>query len=112
MQFGPVRIHLGEALHELARKKGVVIEKGHLMPDHVHMCLSIPPRLSVSNFVGFIKGRSALSIARRFKEKQRNFNGEAFWARGYYVSTIGLDENMIRDQEKNDIYRDQLNFGV
>ncbi|BCD96858.1 hypothetical protein MARGE09_P1058 [Marinagarivorans cellulosilyticus] len=86
------------------------------MPDHVHMCLSIPPKMSVSSAVGFIKGKSAISIARRFKGKQRNFNGEAFWARGYYVSTVGLDEMMareyIRNQEKNDIHRDQLNLEV
>ncbi len=84
------------------------------MPDHVHMCLSIPPKFSVSNVVGFIKGKSAISIARKFKGRQRNFNGEAFWARGYYVSTVGLDEEVIREyirnQEKNDIHRDQLNL--
>ncbi|MFT5815065.1 MAG: putative transposase, partial [Psychroserpens sp.] len=76
--------------HELARQKGVIIEEGHLMPDYVHMCLSIPPKLAVSNVVGFIKGKSAISIARTFKGKQRNFTGEAFWARGYFVSTVGL----------------------
>ncbi|WP_236984781.1 IS200/IS605 family transposase [Marinagarivorans cellulosilyticus] len=114
--FGSLRHHLGDIFHELARQKGVVIEEGHVMPDHVHMCLSIPPKMSVSSAVGFIKGKSAISIARRFKGKQRNFNGEAFWARGYYVSTVGLDEMMVREyirnQEKNDIHRDQLNLEV
>ena len=114
--FGSLRHHLGDIFHELARQKGVIIEEGHVMPDHVHMCLSIPPKMSVSSAVGFMKGKSAISIARRFKGKQRNFNGEAFWARGYYVSTVGLDEMMVREyirnQEKNDIHRDQLNLEV
>ncbi|MFT6389202.1 MAG: putative transposase [Cellvibrionaceae bacterium] len=80
------------------------------------MCLSIPPKVVVSNVVGFIKGKSAISIARQFKVRQRNFNGEAFWDRGYYVSSVGLGEGMIkeyiRNQEKNDIHRDQLNLKV
>jgi putative transposase len=107
---------VGNVFHDLARQKGVVIEEGHLMFDHVHMCLSIPPKVAVSNVVGFITGKSAISIARQLKGRQRNFNGEAFWARGYYVSTVGLDEDTIkeyiRDQEKNDIHRDQLNLKV
>ncbi len=86
------------------------------MKDHVHMCLSIPPKYSVSTVVGFLKGKSAISIAKNFKGRQRNFNGEAFWARGFYVSTVGLDEDMvkeyIRNQEKNDVHRDQLNIGI
>ncbi len=114
--FGAVRKHLGDVFHELARRQGVVIEEGHLMKDHVHMCLSIPPKLSVSHVVGYMKGKSAISIARNFKGKQRNFTGEAFWARGYFVSTVGLDEEMvrayIRNQEEQDCHRDQLKFGV
>jgi putative transposase len=102
--------------HDLALQKGVVIEEGHLMRDHVHMFLSIPPKYSVSTVVGFLKGKSAISIAKNFKGRQRNFNGEAFWARGYYVSTVGLDEDMvkeyIRNQEKNDVHRDQLNIRI
>ena len=86
------------------------------MPDHVHMCLIIPPKYSVSNVVGFIKGKSAISIARAFKGKQRNFSGEGFLARGYFVSTVGLDENMVREyirnQEKQDVERDQLKLGI
>ncbi len=116
MIFGSIRRHLGEVFHDLARQKGVVIEEGHLMPDHVHMCLCILPKLSVSNVVGFMKGKSAISIARKFKGRQRNFNGEAFRVRGYFVSTVGLDENMVREyirnQEKNDASRDQLKLGV
>ena len=114
--FGAIRKHLGEVFHELARRKGVTIEEGHLMADHVHMCLSIPPKFSVSNVVGYLKGKSAISIARNFKGKQRNFNGEAFWARGFFVSTVGLDEDVVREyirnQEKEDTRRDQLKFGI
>jgi putative transposase len=114
--FGGIRKHLGDVFHELARQKGVVIEEGHLMMDHVHMCLSIPPKFAVSNVVGFIKGKSAISIARQFKGRQRNYSGEEFWARGYFVSTVGLDEEMVREyirnQEKEDEHRDQLKFGV
>ena len=115
MIFGGIRNHLGDVFHELARQKGVVIEEGHLMQDHVHMCLSIPPKFSVSNVVGFIKGKSAISIARQFKGR-RNYAGEEYWARGYFVSTVGLDEDMVReylrDQGKEDEHRDQLKFGV
>jgi putative transposase len=114
--YGLIRAHLGEILHELAKRRGVVIEEGHLMPDHIHMCISIPPKYAVSNVVGYLKGKSAISIARKFKGKQRNFTGEHFWARGYFVSTVGLDENMvieyIRNQEKLDEQQDQLRFGV
>ena len=114
--FGTIRKHLGEIFHDLAKRKGVVSEEGHLMKDHVHMCLSIPPKLAVSNVVGYLKGKSAISIARHFKGKQKNFNGEAFWARGYFVSTVGLDKEMIREyirnQEKNDVQRDQPEFGL
>jgi len=116
MIFGSIRTHLGEIFHDLARQKGVIIEEGHLMPDHVHMCLSIPPKYSVSNVVGYLKGKSAISIARTFKGKQKNFCGESFWARGYFVSTVGLDENMVREyirnQEKQDVAREQLKFGI
>ncbi len=114
--YGAIRKHLGEVLHELAKRKGVVIEEGHLMPDHIHMCISIPPKYAVSNVVGYLKGKSAISIARRFKGRQRNFTGEHFWARGYFVSTVGLDEDMvieyIRSQEKADEQQDQLRFGL
>ena len=85
------------------------------MMDHVHMCISIPPKYAVSNVVGYLKGKSAIAIARKFKGKQRNFNGEHFWARGYFVSTVGLDEEMvrqyIREQEFNDPSRHQMTLG-
>ena len=70
--------------------------EGHLMPDHVHMCISIPPKYAVSNVVGYMKGKSAIKIARQYGGRERNFTGESFWARGYYVSTVGLDEEMVR----------------
>ena len=65
------------------------------MADHIHMCISIPPKYAVSNVVGYLKGKSAISIARKFRGRQRNFSGEHFWARGYFVSTVGLDEEMV-----------------
>ncbi|TBW01551.1 IS200/IS605 family transposase [Azotobacter chroococcum] len=114
--FGAIRKHLGELLHELARQRESRIVEGPLMPDHGHMCISIPPKHSVSYVVGYIKGKSAISIARRFMEKTKNFTGENFWAWGYFVSTVGLDEEMvrayIRNQEKEDEHYDQLKFGL
>ena len=96
--------------------KGVEIVEGHLMRDHVHMCLSIPPKYSVSNVVGFMKGKSAIQIARQYMGKKRNFTGENFWARGYFVSTVGLDEEVvkqyIRNQEKEDEHYEQLTLGL
>ena len=114
--FGAIRKHLGKILHELPDQKECKILEGHLMTDHVHMCISIPPKYSVSNVVGYIKGKSAISIARRFMGKSRNFGGESFWARGYFVSTVGLDEETvrayIREQEKEDEHHDQRRLGM
>ena len=112
--FGKLRRHLGEILHELAKQKQSRIVEGHLRPDHVHICISIPPKFAVSSVVGFIKGKSAISIARNFLGRRRNFTGESFWARGYFVSTVGLDEVMVREyirnQEKEDKRLEQLNL--
>ena len=83
--FGSLRKYLGEILHELASHKESKIVEGHLMPDHVHMCISIPPKYAVSNVVGYIKGKSAIQIARRFGSRQRNFTGENFWTRGHFL---------------------------
>jgi putative transposase len=80
----------------LAEQKDSAIEEGHLMPDHVHMMISIPPKYAVSQVVGFIKGKSAIHIARVYSERKRNFVGQHFWARGYFVSTVGRDEEVIR----------------
>ena len=94
--FGSLRKYLGEIFHELAAHKESRIMEGQLMPDHVHMCLSVPPKYAVSNGVGYLKGKSAILIARRFGGRERNFTGEVFWARGYFVSTVGLDEAVVR----------------
>ena len=114
--FGGIRKYLGKMLHELAVPKGCKIVEGHLMSDHIHMCISIPPKYSVLNVVGYIKGKSAIGIARHIMGKSRNFSGEIFWARGYFVSTVGLDEAMvrayIREQEKEDERYEQLKLGV
>ena len=114
--FGALRRHLGEVFRELAQHKKSAVVEGHLMPDHVHICLSIPPKYAVSNVVGYIKGKSAITIARRFGGRTRNFTGEVFWARGYFVSTVGLDEAMvrayIRNQEAEDERYEQMKLGV
>lgn len=110
--FGVIRKDLGIILKDLARQKGSEIQEGHLMSDHVHMLISIPPKYSVANVVGYIKGKSAIHIARRFRGKERNYTGEHFWARGYFVSTVGRDEITIREyiknQEKEDVRQQQL----
>lgn len=114
MIFGKLRKHLGELFHDLAKQKGCELVEGHLQMDHVHMCISIPPKYAVSNVVGFIKGKSAIAIARQFMGKTKNFTGENFWARGYFVSTVGLDEQVvrayIRDQEKEEERYEQLSL--
>jgi len=90
------------------------IEEGHLMPDHVHMMISIPPKYAVSQVVGYIKGKSAIHLARVYGERKRNFVGQHFWARGYFVSTVGRDEVTIREyirkQEEEDARLDQMNL--
>jgi putative transposase len=88
--FGSLRRHLGEIFHDLAGYKESKIVEGHLMGDHVHICISIPPKYAVANVVGYLKGKSAIQIARKFGGRQRNFTGENFWARGYYVLYLGL----------------------
>ena len=109
-----LRRYLGEVFHRLAAQKESKIEEGHLMPDHVHMMLSIPPKYAVSQVVGFIKGKSAIHLARVYGEKKRNFVGQHFWAHGFFVNTVGRDEEAIRayirNQEKEDQRLDQLNL--
>jgi len=110
--FGQIRRQLREILRRLAEQKESRIEEGHLMPDHVHMMISIPPKYSVSQLIGYIKGKSAIQIAREFAGRKRNFVGQHFWARGYYVSTVGRDETVIREyirhQEQEDRRQEQL----
>jgi putative transposase len=107
-----LRKYLGEVFRKLAAQKESRIEEGHLMRDHVHMLISIPPKYSVSQVIGYIKGKSAIHLARVYGERKRNFVGQHFWARGYFVSTVGRDEEVIRqyiqNQEAEDKRLDQL----
>ncbi len=109
--YGELRRNLGVVIRKLAEQKGSHIEEGHLMPDHVHIMISIPPKHSVSQVIGYIKGKSAIHVARTFMGKNQNFVGEHFWARGYFVSTVGSNEevirNYIRNQEAEDRRLDQ-----
>lgn len=109
--YGELRRHLGEVFKKLAAQKESRIEEGHLMPDHVH---TIPPKYAVSQVVGYIKGKSAIHLARVYAERRRNFVGQHFWARGYFVSTVGRDEQVIREyirnQEREDARLEQLNL--
>ena len=110
--YGQLRQYLGEVLRELARQKESRVEAGQLQPDHVHMLLSIPPKYAVAQVVGYIKGKSAIHIARTYGGRQQNFVGEHFWARGYFVTTVGHDEEgvrqYIRAQEVEDRRLEQL----
>src|SRR6478609_4264788 len=112
--YAELRKHLGEVFRRLASQKESRIEEGHLMPDHVHMLISIPPKYAVSQVVGYVKGKSAIHLARVYGEQRRNFVGQHFWARGYFVNTVGRDEAAIRayiqDQEKEDIRLEQMNL--
>ena len=112
--YAELRKHLGELFRRLASQKESRIEEGHLMPDHVHMLISIPPKYAVSQVVGYIKGKSAIHLARVYGERKRNFVGQHFWARGYFVSTVGRDETSIREyirnQEQEDMRLDQMNL--
>ena len=107
-----LRKHLGEVFRELCRQRECVVLEGHLMADHVHMLVSLPPKYSVSQVLGYIKGKSAIHIARTYEGKKRNFVGMHFWARNYWVSTVGRDEQAVRkyiqEQEKQDQRLDQL----
>ncbi|MBY0446782.1 MAG: IS200/IS605 family transposase [Burkholderiales bacterium] len=94
--YGALRKHLGEIFRELAKQRECHVVEGHLMIGHVYMCLSVLAKYSISNVVGFINGKSVISIARQFGGRERNFTEELFWARGYFISTVGLDEEMVR----------------
>ena len=110
--YGQLRKYLGPVFKDLAVRKESSVLEGHLRPDHVHMLVSVPPKYSVSQVVGFIKGKSAIHIARTYTGRRKNFTGQHFWARGYYVSTVGVDEevvrNYIKNQEREDKRLDQL----
>ena len=110
--FGQLRKDFGPLFRSLAEQKESRVEEGHVMADHVHMLLSIPPRTRSPRIVGFIKGKSAIHIARSYLGVRRNYTGQHFWARGYFVTTVGRDENAfreyIRNQETEDKRLDQL----
>lgn len=103
--YGKVRKFLGLVFHELAGQRRSEILEGHMVPDHVHMLIRIPPKYSVAEVVGYLKGKSAIAVARQFGDRRHHFNGEALWARGYAVSTVGFEENQIRHYIRN---QDQL----
>ena len=110
--YKELRRHLGEVFRQLARQKESEIEEGHLLPDHVHMLIAIPPKHAVSQVMGYIKGKSAIHLARVYGERKKNFVGQHFWARGFYVSTVGRDEQAvrkyIREQEEEDKRLEQM----
>ena len=112
--YGKLRKHLGTYLKDLARQKDSEILEGHLMADHIHMLISIPPKHAISTVIGFMKGKSAIHIARTYVGQRKNFTGQNFWARGYFVSTVGMDEETIREyikkQDKEDQRIDQLDI--
>ena len=114
--YGQLRRQIGTILRELCRQRGVEVLEGHSMPDHIHMCLSIPPKYSVAHTIGFLKGKSAVRIHRELL-RERRMTGLHFWATGYCVSTVGLDEQTIRTyiREQEKLQRDQdqaeLQFG-
>ena len=107
-----LRPYLREVFRTLTEQKECRVEEGHLMADHVHMLLSVPPKYAVSQVVGYIKGKSAIHLARTYGGKRRNFVGQNFWARGYFVSTVGRDEAAVRAyiqrQEQEDKRLEQL----
>ena len=110
--YRELRRYLREVFRRLAEQKESRIEEGHLMPDHVHMMIAIPPKYAVSQVIGYIKGKSAIHLARTYGERKRNFVGQHFWARGYFVSTVGRDEEIVREyirkQEEEDKRLDQM----
>lgn len=109
--YGNLRKELGSILRRLSEYKGVEVIEGTLCIDYIHMCLSIPPKYSVATIVGYLKGKNAMIIFEKYSRLKKNFKGHSFWARGYYVSTVGLDEAKIRkyitDQETNDAVVDK-----
>jgi putative transposase len=112
--YKELRRYLGEVFHRLAAQKESRIEEGHLLSDHVPMVIAIPPKYAVSQVIGYIKGKSAIHLARVYGERKQNFVGQHFWARGFFVSTVGKDEALVREyirnQEEEDKRLDQMNL--
>ena len=113
--FGNLRRDIGKILRDLCIEHEIELVEGHAMSDHVHLLLSVPPKFSIANTVGYVKGKSAIRIHRQFLGRERNFTGFHFWARGYCVSTVGLDEEKIRAyiraQEDEEKRQEQLPLG-
>jgi putative transposase len=109
--FGKLRREIGTILRRLCEYKGVELIEGQACIDHVHLCLAIPPKYSVSTIVGYLKGKSAIIVFEKYSRLKRNFRGHSFWARGYYVNTVGLDEAKVRkyiqDQDINESTEDR-----
>ena len=112
--YGKLRKDIGAILRRLCEYKHVEIIEGHAMPDHIHMLLSIPPSISVSDFMGYLKGKSTLMIFERHAHLKYKYGRRVFWAKGYYVSTVGGNkaaiQKYIREQETQDMVSDQLTF--
>ena len=112
--YGQLRKYLGQVFKDLARSRECEVLEGHMMPDHVHMLISIPPKYAVAQVIGYIKGKSAIHVARNYIGRKKNFTGAHFWALGYHVSTVGRDEQTvreyIREQESEDRRIEQLNM--
>lgn len=112
--FGRIRGEIGKIVRQLCRQKEVELIEGHAMPDHVHVLLSVPPKYSIAMLVGYLKGKSAIHIHRKLQGVKTGFTGKHFWSRGYCVSTVGLDEDTIREYVKNqeelDRKQEELDF--
>ena len=110
--YGKIRTDIGQIIRQLCAYKDVEIIEAHAMPDHIHMLVRIPPKIAVSNFMGYLKGKSSLMIFERHANLKYKYGNRNFWAKGFYVSTVGLDTNKvreyIRDQEKEDMIQDNL----
>ena len=110
--FGKLRSDIGQIIRQLCSYKGVEIIEAHAMPDHIHMLVRIPPKIAVSNFMGYLKGKSSLMIFERHANLKYKYGNRNFWAKGFFVSTVGLDtkkvQEYIRDQEKEDMMQDNL----
>ena len=114
--YGKLRKDIGAILRRLCEYKGVDVIQGNACIDHIHVCLSIPPKYSVSTIVGYLKGKSTMIIFERYSRLRRNFKGNSFWARGYYVNTVGLDEAKIRryiiNQQTNESVKDDYDSNM
>ena len=110
--YGKLRSDIGQIIRQLCLYKGVEIMEAHAMPDHIHMLVRIPPKIAVSNFMGYLKGKSSLMIFERHANLKYKYGNRNFWAKGFFVSTVGLDtkkvQEYIRDQEKEDMMQDNL----